>query len=321
MKKATSGNSRSFTPRANRNRYRGGKKTKKTARRRNIGPAVNSFFSALWRTTKMVTVTVLIISVLGGVSVGLVMGYHYVVNAQYFMVRKVVLNGLDRVSRDEVLKATGLDQPANILALNLPEMAGHVETLNWVRTVTVSRKLPDTILVNIVERRPRVLVSMGALYYLDETGTPFKKVDPKDNPELPIVTGFTRTDLIDRRQHTLGDLMEVFDLLDALAERNDRFRVGNISEINFDAVRGLSLFTREDKVQVKIGRGDYRKKTPSAGAGPGASENTRSGRWSDLFQSGMQPAGNRPPACEQHRGRGQCNIIQTSCPYLRPETA
>jgi cell division protein FtsQ len=260
MKKTTSAQNRSYTPRANRNRYRGAKKAKKTTRKRNLGPAVRSFFAALWRTTKMVTASVLIISLLGGVSVGLVMGYHYVVNAQYFMVRKVVLNGLDRISRDEVLKATELDKPANILALNLADMAGHVETLPWVRTVTVSRKLPDTILVNIVERRPRVLVSMDALYYLDETGTPFKKVDPKDNPELPIVTGFTRADLIDRREHTMNDLLEVFDLLDALAERNDRFRVGNISEINFDAVRGLSLFTRNDKVQVKIGRGDYRQK-------------------------------------------------------------
>lgn len=265
MKPATSTRSRSFTPRASNNRYRGGKKTKKAARQRNIGPAVNSFFSALWRTTKMVTVSVLIISLIGGVSVGLVMGYHYVVNAQYFMVRKVVLNGLDRVSREDVLKATGLDKPANILALNLADMASHVETLPWVRTVTVSRKLPETIMVNIVERRPRVLVSMDALYYLDETGTPFKKVDPKDNPELPIITGFTRADLVDRREHTLGDLMEVFDLLDALAERNDRFRVGNISEINFDPVRGLSLFTRDDKVQVKIGHGDFRQKLKRLG--------------------------------------------------------
>ena len=237
------------------NRYLSPKTGRKGARL----PFGEIFHKAM-KTGKMVFGGVFLLAFLVSLSLGVILGYRYVMNSEYFMVRKVVLHGIKRIPREDVMAAAGLDQPSNILGLRLDKMGSKLKALPWIEDVTLTRKLPDTMIIEVKERRPRTLISLGALYYLDENGYPFKKVDPKEDPELPIITGFTWDDFAKRREYTKADIEEVFGLLEILAERNDRFRLENVSEINFDSARGLSLFTRNDNVQVKIGMGDYRAK-------------------------------------------------------------
>ncbi|MEW5723757.1 MAG: FtsQ-type POTRA domain-containing protein [Thermodesulfobacteriota bacterium] len=240
-----------------RNRYR----SEPRFRHRRTRGILVGFLASLWAAVKVVFSGVFLLVFLAGVSVSLVVGYQYLMNSKYFMVKKVVLTGLERTSRADVLAATGLDRSTNILAVRLDQLGTNLRTLPWVREVTLTRRLPDTLLIQVEERRPRALVLLDSLYYLDEKGLPFKKVDSGEQPELPIVSGFTRADFTEeRRGFSRRDLGEVFALLDVLAERNDRFRLANVSEVNFDKVRGLTLFTREDNVQVRIGLGEYRAK-------------------------------------------------------------
>ena len=243
----------------NRKRAPKGNRYLRTKTRREKRERVN-LMPAFLKSGKLVGVTLLVVVTLGTLSTGLVFGYHYLVNSQYFMVRKVVLTGINRVSRDQVLEQTGLDGPTNLLAVRLDEMAMKVRSLPWVSDVTITRQMPDTISIDVKERRPKTLINLGALYYVDETGKPFKRLDPKENPGLPIITGFSWEDFVKREEYTRKDVREVFSLLAVLAERNDRFRLDNISEVHFDAARGLTLFTRAENIQVKVGRGDYRVK-------------------------------------------------------------
>ena len=230
-----------------------------------FGGGSGSMLSGLKRTFTLVFSGIFLFGLLGAISLGLIVGYQWAVNSPYFMVKKVVLSGLSRVDRNHVLAAAGLDKPVNTLNLRLNVMADSIENLPWVQEVSVSRKLPDAIVIKITERRPETLISLGALYYLDKHGRPFKKVDPRERPELPIITGFSKQNFIDESNEVQKSLQEIFSLLDALADRNDRFRIENISEVNFDPDRGLTLFTREESVQLKIGWGDYQAKMKRLG--------------------------------------------------------
>jgi cell division protein FtsQ len=268
---------------ATRNRYRGGSvkdkkarpaptRAKRAAAKQSAkGPRVDrqklvERVRGLWRSAKLVFGGVVLLSILGVLSIGLVLGYHYLTNHPYFLVKTVTLSGLHRVTRAEVLAAAELDRPVNILTIHLDRIAGRLRRLPWVKDVTVTRRFPDAVVIDVVERRPSILISLDHLYYLDETGRPFKKVDADEQPELPIITGFTWDDFQEKRkEYTKKDLAEVFALLNALVGRNDRFRLENISEVNFDPARGLSLFTREDNVQLKIGFGRYRAKMKRLG--------------------------------------------------------
>lgn len=190
----------------------------------------------------------------------LVAGYLYVSNSDYFAVKRVTIAGINHTSREEILAAAGLDRPANILTFDLDEARAEISTLPWLAEVRLSRQMPDTVAIEVREHNPKLLVNLDRLHYLNDFGEPFKELSPGENPRLPIVTGFNSDDLMSPSPRVKEALNEVFWLVGSLSSRNDEFKIDNISEINYDMVRGLTLFTKNNRLEVKIGFGAYEEK-------------------------------------------------------------
>ncbi|UQZ88689.1 hypothetical protein C4J81_05510 [Deltaproteobacteria bacterium Smac51] len=194
------------------------------------------------------------------VSVVLVAGYLYISNSDYFAIKHVTISGIDRISRDEILAVSGLDSRSNILTFDADEAEVALDGLPWLDQVKISKMMPDSILVEVREYQPKLLVSLGPLYYMDEKGEPFRRLLPGENPELPVVSGFSEDELLNPGPTVRRAVNEIFWLVEALGERNDDFRLDNVSEINYDMVRGLTLFTKTRGLEVKIGFGSYTEK-------------------------------------------------------------
>ena len=203
---------------------------------------------------------VLAVLALALVSVFLLVGYLYVSKSDYFAVKKVNISGLSRISRDEILAAAGLDHPVNIWLFDSDQAALALSSLSWLDTARVSKAMPDTVTIDIVEHRPGILASLGRLYYLNDEGRPFKALEPGENPNLVIVSGLTEDELLSRSPGVVTGLSEIFSLVEVLAARQDEFRLDLISEINYDAVRGLTVFARRGELEVKVGFGAYEEK-------------------------------------------------------------
>ena len=69
-------------------------------------------------------------------------------------VAEVTVAGRQRTSAADVLAALGVARGASILAFDPEAARERLEALAWVRSASVSRRLPDTISVRLVERRP-----------------------------------------------------------------------------------------------------------------------------------------------------------------------
>lgn len=201
-------------------------------------------------------------SVLGLVTVSalLIAAYLYVSNSDYFAIRQVTISGIDRVSRDEILAVSGLDLATNILTFDASEAEEALMGLPWLDKVKISKMMPDSVLVEVEEFQPKALVSLGRLYYMDANGVPFRQLLPGESPNLPIISGFSEDDLLNPAPNTRRAVEEIFWLVEALSERNDEFGLENVSEINYDTVRGLTLFTKNHGLEVKIGFGSYTEK-------------------------------------------------------------
>ena len=60
----------------------------------------------------------------------------------------------------------------------------------WIADAHVSRRLPDTLLIDIVEREPAaVWQDRGQLTLIDATGVLLEPVRPDAMPDLPLVIG------------------------------------------------------------------------------------------------------------------------------------
>src|SRR3546814_15496602 len=74
-----------------------------------------------------------------------------------FAVRHVDVSGVQRMARLPVY-AAALDQPSNAMPLvDLQQIRERLLAQPWVADVSVSRRLPDTLAIRVVEREPMAL--------------------------------------------------------------------------------------------------------------------------------------------------------------------
>ena len=71
-----------------------------------------------------------------------------------FRLREVLLVGRERVSRDAVLAASELDLGSPTLALDPESIRARLERNRWIKSARVTTRLPDTVFIEIEERRP-----------------------------------------------------------------------------------------------------------------------------------------------------------------------
>ncbi|MDR1110248.1 MAG: FtsQ-type POTRA domain-containing protein [Deltaproteobacteria bacterium] len=186
----------------------------------------------------------------------------YVSKSNYFTVQpqSILVTGLSKLSRAEVLEAAGLHEAVNNLTLDTTAVKNRLKSIPWVEKAELAKSLPDGLSLQISEYRPRAIVSYEHLYFIDAAGVPFKRLDPGETSDLPIIGGLSIDELLNPGPLVQDALGELFALIEVLDGRTDEFRTANISEFHFDHDRGLTLFTRHSGLEIKVGLGGYEKK-------------------------------------------------------------
>jgi cell division protein FtsQ len=214
------------------------------------------------RVLKLTMWTIITALTMGVLAALLLIGYLYVSESNYFMVQpqSIFVSGLSRLSRNEVLEAAGLHIAVNNLTLDTTKAINNLKSVPWIKKAEISQTLPNGLSIKVVEYRPKAIVSLEHLYFIDENGTPFQKLEPGEISDLPLISGFTIDELSDSGPLVQDALAEIFALVEVLKDRHDEFKASNISEFHYDPDRGLTLFTRKTGLEVKVGLGGYEKK-------------------------------------------------------------
>jgi cell division protein FtsQ len=107
-----------------------------------------------------------------------------------FRVEEVELTGRVHTDPRELLAAAGLGRGDPILAIAPEEIRHRIESLPWVESAGVERRLPGTIAITIVERTPIALWQHNArISMIDRTGANLGAASLEAAPELPMVVG------------------------------------------------------------------------------------------------------------------------------------
>ena len=119
----------------------------------------------------------------------------------FFRVRKVEVLGLRFTPPAEVLSRLAVDTTHSVWE-PLDPLAARAATHPQIERATVRRRLPGTLVVEVVERRPVALVPVGAqLRAVDERGVALP-LDPSRTPvDVPVVTAPLRATSV---YHLLG---------------------------------------------------------------------------------------------------------------------
>jgi len=107
-----------------------------------------------------------------------------------FQVAKVEVQGVKRMDEMPVYSLTLDEIDRSMLTVDLTALRKRVMTLGWVADARVTRRLPDTLVVDIVERDPvAVWQHGGKLSLIDVDGVVLESVDGRSMPDLPLVVG------------------------------------------------------------------------------------------------------------------------------------
>ncbi len=99
---------------------------------------------------------------------------------------------VDQVVNDELHRAAdeaGAAQAPQPL-VDVASIRGRLLGFGWVKDARVSRRLPDTLVIDIVERRPTALwQNQGQLALIDREGVVLDRVPITKMPDLPLLIG------------------------------------------------------------------------------------------------------------------------------------
>jgi cell division protein FtsQ len=107
-----------------------------------------------------------------------------------FTMSRVEITGARRVSRLDIYNVA-FDQGSMAMPLiDLDATRERLLQFGWIREARVHRRLPDTLVIDVVERRPAAIWQNGGrLSLIDSEGVVLEPVRIEAMPELPLVIG------------------------------------------------------------------------------------------------------------------------------------
>jgi len=116
----------------------------------------------------------------------------------------VMVEGNRYVSRQEICYAlgfvNGLHVSRNIFTLPLAEKQKQVESIPWVRSATLVRTFPRSIVIHVLERVPVAFVNTGGHLKLVDSEGVILEAPEKTDFDFPVLQGLEKLDELSERE-------------------------------------------------------------------------------------------------------------------------
>lgn len=167
----------------------------------------------------------------------------YINNINFFKVENITIRGIEQIDTSEVLSLAAIEPGVSMINLKVSAIRKRIKMNPWVAKAHVRRRIPNTVVITIIEREPVAFINMGSVYLVDRTGFLWPlKLNTYWN--LPVVSGLTDT-IVNGDKHRLNE--------EGLLRMNNFFK--DISGTEESITLGVSQmdFSREGVICVKLG--------------------------------------------------------------------
>ncbi|MEE8432990.1 MAG: FtsQ-type POTRA domain-containing protein [Candidatus Desulfatibia sp.] len=171
-----------------------------------------------------------------------IFGYDFLTQTDYFKTESFSVTGIDKLTKEQVLKQARLDKGVNILSVNLSEVRKRLTAHLWIAEAEVSRELPSKIHIRIKEQKALAVIDLERKFLINTAGEIFKEVSATDPDNLPVVSGLEFSDinvLEETRSLPFDAVMQVLKL-----GQNPNSLLPNtlIKRIHIDREIGLTIY-------------------------------------------------------------------------------
>lgn len=213
-------------------------------------------FRGFFRKAARVSCIMLLVALAGAASFE---AYAIVSRTTFLRLERIEVLNLRRLTREEVVELAGVKQGDGMFALDLRRIGEQLQKNPWIAKAKVRRYFPHTLSIELAEREPLAVVNMSYLYYMDGNGDVFKPLTEGDSLNYPVVTGITEEDMGRDPEGCRGALKSAIGVI-ALLQSGTVLKMEDVSEIHLDKGYGVTLFTAQGGVPIKLGNDGFGEK-------------------------------------------------------------
>jgi cell division protein FtsQ len=188
----------------------------------------------------------------------------YVRTSSRFAVSEIITSGGKRRGPDDIASIAGVTKGQNVFSIDLDRARARLAADPWIESAELSRQLPGTIYVRIIEREAAGVVAMSeGTYLVTRDGAVIKRVEAGDPLDFHVVTGVALKTLVEDREGTMRTIRHALDLAfdydrSPLAQRSP------IEEVHVEANGDMTLVVGKSGVVLRMGAAPYRRKLEQA---------------------------------------------------------
>ena len=169
--------------------------------------------------------------------------YLFLFKTDVFTIKKIEITGNKKLNKDTILKASICTKGENIFKINKNYCQNSINSLAYIKSVEIKRRLPSTLKIEVVEREEMAVIPyIGALVYIDDEGRILNIKEKEGELEFPQIFGL---DLVN---------LEIGDFLFEEDERKLDFlktgkRNGSLKEMKY------INFAKEENIMLELKNG------------------------------------------------------------------
>lgn len=180
----------------------------------------------------------------------------------FFRVEHIQIHGNHYYGTEEIQAVCGVAKGDNLLILSRGEIAANIrENLQYIDGVKITRQLPNTVIVTVMEQEPNYVVcdESGAFYLITAKGIVVRSVSQKETANYTLLKDMTvKTPTVGEKVQCVGTQFSV--LTKVLQELEAAELVREISSVSLLSATQITLWYGE-RFEVLLGstaRLDYK---------------------------------------------------------------
>ncbi len=143
-----------------------------------------------WAIVGIVAIGLIIAANLTGMTAEAHAQYAHLASKAGFEVKNVEVSGIKRVDELKVYDLVLAEKDRAMPLVDVTRIRQDLLQYGWIGEARVSRRLPDTLVVELTERQPAAVWSHGdKLALIDAEGHVLEEISPEHKPNLPTLVG------------------------------------------------------------------------------------------------------------------------------------
>jgi cell division protein FtsQ len=166
-----------------------------------------------------------------------------------FGINDIQIIGNYHLEIKDVISSSKIEKGEPLLRISLRDIEDRLEQNPWIKSASIKKQLPGTLLIKIKEAEPMALLSLKKrLYLMDGDGELLERLKGDGIPFLPVIKNINP-----KKKKDMAEALKLVSIL------NDKNITANRESIEI-GVESYGLKMNMDGELIKVGYGDYSAK-------------------------------------------------------------